>query len=176
MTFWRRLLLRKAHEAGLDRELRFHTEERVADLTRSGLTEAEAKRQVRLEFGGLDQIKEVCRDARGTRWIEHLQQDLRYTARMMRKNPAFTMVVVAPLALGIGANTAVFSIVDAVLLRASPYPSPETLVRVEETSSTRVLRGVPAKHFERRAGRHDVFETIAPYIRDPVTQHFLIEG
>jgi len=88
---------------------------------------------------------------------------------MMRKNPAFTMVVVALLALGIGANTAVFSIVDAVLLRASPYPSPETLVRVEETSSTRVLRGVPAKHFERWAGRHDVFENIAPYIRDTVT-------
>ncbi len=168
MTFWNPLR-RKAHEADLDRELRFHTEERIADLIRSGLTEPEARRLVRLEFGGLDQVKEVCRDARRIRWIENLQQDLRYTARMMRKNPAFSAGVIALLALGIGANTAVFSIVDAVLLRPSPYASPDTLVRIEETSSTRVLRGVPAKHYQRWAGRPDVFEHIAPYIRDTET-------
>ncbi len=164
-NWWRR----QEHENDLDKELRFHTEERVADLKRSGLTEAEARRQVRTEFGGLDQVKEVCRDARGTRWMEHLQQDLRYTARQMRKNPAFTTAIVALLALGIGANTAVFSIVDAVLLKASPYPSPDTLVRIEESSSSRVLNGVPARHFQRWADRNDVFESIAPYIRDTVT-------
>ena len=169
MTFWHRLLRRKTQETDLDRELRFHTEERVADLTNSGLSEAQARRQVRIEFGGLDQVKEVCRDARGTRWLEHLQQDLRYTARMIKRNPAFTAGVVALLALGIGANTAVFSIVDAVLLRASPYPSPDTLVRVEESSPFRVLRGVPAKHFQRWADRHDVFASLAPYVRDTVT-------
>ena len=82
MTFWHRLRMRKARAAGpvllstpIDRKLRFHIEERIADLTRSGLTEPDARRQVRLEFGGLDQVKEVCLDARGTRWIEDFAAD-----------------------------------------------------------------------------------------------------
>ena len=169
MNWWRRLLRHKEQEGHLDRELRFHTEERIADLRRSGLSEEEARRRVRLEFGGMEQVKEDCRDARGTRWIEHLYQDLRYTVRMMRKNAAFTSVVVSILALGIGANTAVFSIVDAVLLRPSPYPSAHSLVRVEETSTRRILSGVPVRHYRRWADRSDVFEKIAPYIRDTVT-------
>ncbi len=169
MKPWRFPQRRKEQEDRLDRELRFHIEERVADLRRSGLGEEEARRRVRLEFGGLEQVKDDCRDARSTRWIEHLQQDLWYAARMMRKKPAFAVAIVALLAVGIGANTAIFSIVDAVLLRASPYPAAHRLVRVEETGNSRKLSGVPVMHYQRWADRSDVFEQTAAYIRDTVT-------
>ena len=87
----------------------------------------------------------------------------------MRKDPFFTTAIVFILALGIGANTAVFSVVDAVLLRPSPYPSAERLVRIEESSTSRALTGVPVNDYQRWAGRSDIFERIAPYIRDTVT-------
>ena len=84
MNWWARLLRRKHQDAHLEKELQFHIEQAVADLTRSGLTEAEARRRVRLEFGGMDQVKEACRDARGTRWIEDIGQDARYALRLLR--------------------------------------------------------------------------------------------
>ncbi len=98
-----------------------------------------------------------------------MRLDLLLTLRWMRKDPFFTTAIVFILALGIGANTAVFSVVDAVLLRPSPYPSAERLVRIEESSTSRGLSGVPIKDYQRWAGRSDIFERIAPYIRDTVT-------
>src|SRR5882724_5379174 len=98
-----------------------------------------------------------------------MRLDLLLTLRWMRKDPFFTTAIVFILALGIGANTAVFSVVDAVLLRPSPYPSAERLVRIEESSTSRALSGVPVNDYQRWAGRSDIFERIAPYIRDTVT-------
>jgi putative ABC transport system permease protein len=98
-----------------------------------------------------------------------MRLDLLWAFRWLRKNPFFAMAVVFVLALGIGANTAVFSIVDAVLLRPSPYPSAESLVRIEESSARRSFSGVPVKDYQRWADRSDVFEKMAPYIRDTVT-------
>ncbi len=98
-----------------------------------------------------------------------MRLDLLLALRWMRKDPFFTTAIVFILALGIGANTAVFSVVDAVLLRPSPYPSAERLVRIEESSTSRALSGVPIKDYQRWAGRSDIFERIAPYIRDTVT-------
>ena len=95
--------------------------------------------------------------------------DLFWALRWLRKDPFFAAAIVFILALGIGANTAVFSIVDAVLLRPSPYPSAELLMRIEESSTSRALFGVPVKDYQRWANRNDIFEKIAPYIRDTVT-------
>jgi predicted permease len=131
MTWWQRLWRRKRLEQQLGKELQFHIEERVSALKKGGLSEDEARRQARQELGGLEQIKESCRDARGTRWIESTLQDLRYTARTLRKTPAFTLAAIATLALGIGANTAIFQLLDAVRLRSLPVPEPHRLAQIQ---------------------------------------------
>ena len=136
MTLWRRLTRRDALERELDAELRDHIERRVADLTKTGLPDAEARRRARAEFGGIDQAKEYCRDIRGTRWLEDLAMDLRYGLRMLAASRTFTAVAVLSLALGIGANTAIFTLVNSLLLKTLPVPAPERLVLVGGDSWT----------------------------------------
>jgi putative ABC transport system permease protein len=118
---WRALFRRAEVERELDEELRFHLEREAAKLERRGLDAASARRQAQLEFGGMESVKEETRDARGVWVLETLARDLRYAARGLRARPGFTLAVVATLALGIGANTAMFGIVDRLMFRSLPF-------------------------------------------------------
>jgi predicted permease len=130
MTWWSRLLQRHKRDQELERELEFHVAASIADHRRSGLSEIEARRRVYREFGGVEQLKEECRDARGTRWFEDLLQDIRLAVRALRKTPVWTAVVCLTLAFGIGLSTAIFSVVYSVLLQPLPYPQAKRLVAV----------------------------------------------
>jgi predicted permease len=122
---------RRDLEDGLDRELRYHMDRRVNDLTQSGLTEWEARRQATLELGGLAQIREEVRDVWLTRWLRDFAYDLRFSARSFLRSPSFTATAVLSLALGIGATTAIYSLVDQVILHALPVRQPERLVLID---------------------------------------------
>ena len=125
---FRSLLRRSKVEEELDDELHFHQERQIDKYMRSGMSRDAALRQVRLDFGGLAQIKEDCRNARGISFLDSTGHDLRFGVRTLAKAPAFTAIIIVTLALGVGANTAIFTLVNAVMLRTLPVRDPQQLV------------------------------------------------
>src|SRR6202521_2653552 len=118
-------------EGDLDRELQYHIDRRMTDLIHSGLPEPEARRRVALELGGTMQVREEVRDIWLTRWLRDFVYDLRFSARSFLRSPSFTATAVLSLALGIGATTAIYSLVDQVLLHALPVRQPDRLVLID---------------------------------------------
>ena len=123
----RAVFRRNAVEAELDNELRFHFDREVDKRMRAGISRQEAERQARLAIGGIEQTKEHCRQSRGVSLLEGLLQDIGYAFRVLKKSPGFTAAVALSLALGIGANTAIFSLIDAVMWKSLPVKNPESL-------------------------------------------------
>ncbi len=139
MTFWHRIrswfstiLHRTRIENEMDAELRFHIEAYAEDLVRTGVPRPEATRRARIEFGGIEQTKEICRDARWETRLENFFRDVRFSLRHLRKDRRFAFVAILVLALGIGASTAIFSVVNAALIRPLPYRDPSRLVWADE--------------------------------------------
>src|SRR5919112_1082307 len=118
MTWWHRLFRRRKLDEELEKELSFHLDQHTSDLIEEGYSPEEARRRARIALGGPEQVKEACRDARGTRWLNDLVRDLRYAVRILSKQPGFTIVAVLTLGLGIGVNTAILSAVNG-------YPEPQ---------------------------------------------------
>jgi hypothetical protein len=129
-------------ESELDEELRDHIARQADDFECSGLPRAEAERRARLAFGAIERSKEECREERAGFWFETLGKDVRFGLRMLRKSPGFSLTVILMLALGIGANTAVFTLVHAVLLKSLPVAKPEQLFRVGDNEQCRVNDGL----------------------------------
>jgi len=154
----RALFRRNTLERDLDEELRFHFDEQVEKHVKSGLSRAEAVRRARLAFGGMEQVKEECRDARGVSAIETTAQDVRYAVRTLRKSPAFSGIAAVTLAIGIGANTAIFSVIEAVMLRPLPYKDPGRLAVSTD--------GITYSDFEAWKSQSRAFEDIAVYYRN----------
>jgi predicted permease len=132
--WWKRLWRRKHVEEQLDKELSFHLDQHTEDLIARGLHPERAMREARIVLGGLEQVKEQCRDARGTRWLEDLLRDFSYALRTLRQRPGFAAVALATLALGIGATTVMFTVINSVLLKPLSFPQPERLLTLHGQS------------------------------------------
>src|SRR5438552_1656227 len=172
LLFKLRALFRKSQlEDEMSEELRFHLEKQIEDNIKAGMTPKEARYTAVRSFGGVEQIKEECRDMRRTRLIEELWQDLRYALRMIRRSPGFTAVAVLALGIGIGANTAIFSVVDAVLLRPLPFPQPGRLVMAWENKPALGIRKnvVSFPNYQDWRDQNRVFESISPLKSTAVT-------
>jgi predicted permease len=128
MNWWQRLWQRKKMEEQLEKELRFHLDQHENELIARGNAPDLARRRARLALGGPEQVKEKCRDARGTRWLEDLLQDFRYALRTLRQQPGFAAVAILTLALGSGATTVMFTVINGVLLKPLAYPEADRLV------------------------------------------------
>jgi predicted permease len=143
MNWFQRLTKTGQMERELDAELRFHFETQVTEKMQAGLTEAEARRATRLEFGGLEQIKQDCRESRGTLWLVSILQDLRFGARVLAKSPGFSATAIVVLALGIGVSTLAFSLYNIIALQSIPVRDPATVVRVQRRSPGNITPGLP---------------------------------
>jgi predicted permease len=143
----RALFHREDADYELDDELRDHVAQKTQLYISQGHAPVEARRRALIELHGVERLKEECRDARGTRWRDDLAHDVRYALRMLRKNPGFAVIVILTLALGIGATSGVFSVVNGVLLQPLPFAHPEQLVTLNESKLNFSRGSIPYPNF-----------------------------
>jgi hypothetical protein len=158
---FRSLFRRGQVEAELDEELRYHLERQIELNTAAGMSVDEARYAALRAMHGLDQRKEECRDMRRVRFIEDFWQDLRFSLRSLLKRPGFTAIILIALALGIGANTAIFSLVNAVILQPLPYQDPERLISVYGTRNGGTPGSVGPTDFLDYRSQNKTFEQFA---------------
>jgi predicted permease len=165
---------RKSWELELSEEVRDHVERQAAANIAAGMTAQQARRQAALEFGGAEAVKENCREQRSGFWLETLITDVRYGIRMMLRTPAFTIVAILTLALGIGANTAIFSVVNGVLLNPLPFPQPEQLVTLSESKPNFATGSISYLNFRDWQHSNHTFSSMA--ISRPISFSFTGTG
>src|ERR1700724_1099268 len=162
-SFLRNLLASRRVELDLHEEIRSHLDMLTDESVQAGMSLTDAQRAARIELGGIEQVKEQVRKERLGNWLRSMLSDCRYALRQLRKNPGFAVVAVFTLALGIGATTAIFSVVYGVLLRPLPYPAPNRIVAVFEVNS----KGRPARladpNFDDFRDQSRSFQAIAKY-------------
>jgi len=168
----------RSAEEDLNEELQIHYEQQAENLAKSGLPLDEARRQARLAIGGMEQIKEECRDARGVRFLEYVMQDVRFGLRSLRKSPGFTVVAILTLTLGIGVNTALFTIVHGVVLNPLPFPQPDRLVNLWERDvldigSFNVVSGGVFADWQKQATSFEQLALVGRITQEQVTESLL---
>src|ERR1700733_15351356 len=164
----RSLFDRSGVEGELERELAFHIHQQVQENKARGMSADEAQRFAIRNLGGVAQVEEECRDMHGINQLETIWNDLRYAVRTLRRTPGFTVVLVLTLALAIGANSAIFSVIYGVLLRPLPYPHPDRLVRIYLNGDTQPKFPLNPNDFRDFRERNRTFESMAAIIRNDV--------
>jgi predicted permease len=172
----RETLDRSRYENELDEEIRLHIERETERLMRSGMDPASACRQAERTFGGVDHVKESSREGAGLPWIETALRDARHAGRGLRRNPGFAVATVLTLGLGIGATTAIFSVVDGVLLEPLPYPGADRLVRIVQQNSPENRWNISMADFLAIQEQQETFVSVAAYSRVPGNAAFTGRG
>jgi predicted permease len=169
-----KIFRRKKFEGDMDTEIGFHLDAYIDDLVRSGMDRAEAMRRARIEFGAIQATKDECRQASGLQRMDELQADLRFTLRTLGQNPSFAAVAILALTLGIGANTAIFGLMDAVMLRTLPVRDAGRLVFVQNVGTEGPNGGPPYPCFELLRDKAKSFEAMAAF--SPSSMELWMDG